>query len=151
MISLALLVIFITACSTPAYKYEAGIETYLQKVTDVKITAHEEIVYYLLPLNSCDPCMDLNLNMLSSLPKNHAKFKVIFIGASNNDQWEPLITKIKENQYVVTDPNGTAYDYETGLSKAMLIHISSGKFKSIMNIPDNKVNEAKTYILNKDL
>lgn len=140
------LLIFVVSCTynVQKYKYLNNFESYLHDTFGHKII--ENRIYYLLPLNSCEPCVDQNLQMLANESKNE-KIIPILIGVTTNKVWLDLINKMNSNfSLILEDKNGESKHYVLGIGKPILIHYYDYTRCNFMLVSENKIDLAKKYL-----
>ena len=142
---LIFLQLVISCNNNEAYQYIVGLSLYLETHQAISVDQVKNTVFYILPLNSCMPCTESNINMLSFIPfKKEIKF--LFVGTL--DQINPSIIKnICSTNRCIFDNGKIISHYETGLGKPLLIHIKNGRVYKYIYVTDSKIDEVKNYFL----
>lgn len=158
ILSFFILGLTINSCNNqkcPEYQYLNELKSYFKKVHDVDFTdpINSNKIFYLLPIKSCEPCIKLNLEMLSGLPKTKlSEILVLIVGDTNDNSLDPeyqkLINEIKEKHMAIIDSESLIYRYETGLALPILIKLEDGACSTYLQIEDRLVPQAKKIIVN---
>ena len=126
--------------------YFEGISSYFKNehklsLKDIKV----EQLYYILDLQGCEPCTNLNTRMLLQLKENK-KLTIVFIGQTGNQDFSKRVTLLKSRFNHLEDKELKIYDYQTNLAKPLLIHLKNGQCHTIMEVIDPIIEDAKQYI-----
>lgn len=126
--------------------YFEGVATYFKNEYNLSLKdVKGEHLYYVLDLQGCEPCTNLNTKMLLQLKDNN-KLTIVFIGETGNHEFLKRVNIIKEKFKHLEDKELKIYDYQTNLAKPLLIHIKDGKCNNIMEVIDPIIKDAKQYI-----
>ena len=149
-IILGLLVLFPMACNTVSYPYSKGLQLYMNQELAIDVTQIGDRIYYFIPLNDCSSCKsaELNLSFLNNLVIPPAKLAVVLIGSTRLPEYKESLQKLRHRYTVLEDPNGTMFNYQTGLSKPLLVHIKEGEVTYYLNITDFDLETVGAYLTN---
>ncbi len=147
---LAFLLLVMLSCSEKVekneYRYSEDFFSYLNEVHGIKY--EENSLYYLLDLQSCDPCIDTNLKMLSELDRI-SNLNIILLAKPRFAKWDNELKKIFETQNILEDVNGEAYLFELGLGKPLILYsIKEGEVFNYLSVSDFEIEKAKHFISN---
>jgi hypothetical protein len=93
--------------------------------------------YYFIPIESCEVCINRNLQFLSQLKSK--RLIVIFVGKNPNESWKEMIAQIRKNLNTLNDPDKKVYRYETGLSKPLLVSTEGGTCISSRTVDESEM------------
>ncbi len=105
-------------------------------------------VYYITPLNSCEPCVKMNLEMLTSISPSN-KIKIVFVGEAQEQEISDLAQQVKmlHADHYLADKQEKIHSYPTGFGKPILIHLSSAKsVQHYIEVINPKVEQAREYL-----
>jgi hypothetical protein len=150
MMKYALLLCFcisLSGCAPkePKCEFYDGFSFYMKEEHQVKIADKSSTIYYLMPLGGCEPCVESNLEMLATIPKNDSLI-IIFIGTSDIEQYTSKAIALKAKHNYLEDIDRNIGAYETNFGKPLLVHIQGKTCKSYDEITDLKVEAAKKYL-----
>jgi hypothetical protein len=96
---------------------------YLSDVHGLEVEFEKDRLLFFLNINSCEPCVNDNLEMLSDLVVKN--LIVILIG--ENDE---LLNQVKftESITVLNDTDSQIMKYRTGMGKPMLLQVKDGRY-----------------------
>tara|TARA_Y100000813_G_C24071377_1_gene308921 strand:- start:169 stop:534 length:366 start_codon:yes stop_codon:yes gene_type:complete len=106
---------------------------------------NEGEIYYLLDLQSCDPCIEKNLALLNEM-SNELDLNVIFINNTRFNIWDSLIENIKQKYSTFIDLGGEAHLFEIGLSKPLIIYFEKESHTDYMSVSDYEIDLAYSFI-----
>ena len=104
--------------------------------------SNENIVYYMLDLQSCDPCINANLGLLETIEMND-KLVPVMIGNPRYGIWDSQIEKIISRFTTLEDEKSEAHFFELGMSKPLIIVVREGIVKDYMSVSDFEIDKAK--------
>lgn len=138
--------ITISCIKNNSYEHCDEFVLYLKEIHNIDVE-HEDKTYFILPLDGCDNCIELNLNLLLN---NKFDIQLILIGNSFDKERNRKIEnlEIKYNN-VLKDSKYLISPYRTGLAKPMIITIKDNKCTYHLNVSDFKIKEAETYLKNR--
>jgi len=148
--SLFLLIATILICcdnSKSNCKYYDGFKLYLSQVYDLDISAKDERIFYVLPLEGCDECLKINLNLLLERNFYSSKVTIILTGRNFNDIIKGQIEEIKRKYPILEDGKNLIHQFETGFGKPLLVHVKNGDCLFATSIADSEIESVKEYIL----
>lgn len=143
------IVLFLSQCnsSRESYPYLRGFSSYLQNEQKIDITRADETIFYVLPLNSCAPCVSQNVAMLEKV--GHCSLlKIIAVGTAEDGEIASRVSNLCANNVCLQDPSQTIFSYETGLGKPLLIHMKEGEIVRYMYVTDFLIPEVNEYLKN---
>ena len=144
LVLLLVLIVFCFSCTKESlYKYQTDFELYLEEVHHLKETDFEEVIFYVLDVESCS-CSELNLKSLSDI-SNLNNVVVVVIGKSN--VWKEYKSKLSHFT-ILEDQKGKIRRYETGLGKPLLLHYRNKEIIYYQSVADPGVAKASNYIIN---
>lgn len=129
-----------------SYEYETGLRNYLRE--SLSIEFKNDTFYYLLDLQSCDPCIDANLELLMSIPKKN-NLQIIFIGEPRFQVWNNQIDLLKKRYTILEDKNSEAHLYELGMFKPLIFLIEENTVSEFIVVSDFETDKAIEF-LNKN-
>ena len=140
-------IVLLISClkSKPNYNYTKGISEYMYAIHKIQIDTITNKVLYFLPISECVSCSstELNLKMLTELKTEN--LTPILIGVKTNSRFNTLSSSLKNISLL--DKESKIYMYETGVLKPLLLHIKNGKVIHFFNVDDNKIEEARKYLI----
>jgi hypothetical protein len=141
---------FSLSCSeknTTQCSYFEGLDLYMQRVHHISIKDIKgDKIFYFLGLRGCEPCIEKNLAMLSTINENKHLI-ICLIGALELLQYEQNLNHVNKTHHPILDLKAEIFSYETGFAKLLLVHIKDGKCINIIQITDNEVDNTRMYIL----
>jgi hypothetical protein len=145
-------VVFLVSCGgqdKSSFQYQEGLFSYMKEELKLEPETIEDNLFYFLPLESCTPCVEGNLQALESLPKNDALFPV-FIFSEKDISQNGYAVRCKSvcNKFSCVYDSETDYMmYKNGIVKPLLIHIKKGGIIYAQEISDFEIEKAKKYVL----
>jgi hypothetical protein len=139
--------IFIYAsCNNPCneYDYLDGLASYLENELGKDIRQIESEIFYFVNMRGCETCIELNLEMLSELPKL-SDVTLVLVGMS--EKYGNRIDQLGDNVNILFDEHNNIRKYETGLAKPLLLHITKGKCAKYLYVTDFEIENAKEYMI----
>jgi len=128
------------------FRYSEDFFRYLEEVH--RIEYEENTLFYLLDLQSCDPCIDANLKMLSELDRI-SNLTIILLAKPRFDKWDNELKKLFERQNILEDANSEAYLFELGLGKPMILYsVKKGEVFNYVSVSDFEIDKAEHFISN---
>lgn len=143
--------LFLSKCNTSrdTYPYVNGFFNYLKNEQKIDITRVDETIFYILPLNSCTPCVYKNVAMLENV--GHRKLlQIITVGVAEDDEIALRVSKLCTNNVCLQDTSQSVFSYETGLGKPLLIHVKRGEVVRYIYVTDFKIAEVTDYLRSTD-
>ncbi|WP_025764398.1 hypothetical protein [Dyadobacter tibetensis] len=144
----ASLIVFMACCkgTSSDCPYFEGISLYFKdelyiSLNDIK----DEHIFYVLDLQACEQCVNLNTNMLMRVKANK-KLTIVFVGETFNKQFLNRVAVLKKRFEFLTDTKMAVYGYQTNLAKPLLIHVNKGHCVNVIDVIDPKISEAEVYI-----
>jgi hypothetical protein len=134
------------ACTKHAdYPYLSGFSLYMKQVHQITITEGEQL-YYVMPIDSCEPCVVQNLEMLQKLSPI-AKLRPIWVGKSGDKGISEKVS-ILQKQYPLSliDAQNSVFQYETGLGKPVLLHLKNGNSIYYLYVTNDIIEKASDYL-----
>jgi len=128
-------------------RYYEGFKLYLSQVYDLDISTQGDRIFYVLPLEGCDECLQINLNLLLERNFNSSKVTIILTGANFNDIIRSKIEAIKRKYPILEDGKNLIHQFETGFGKPLLVHVKNGDCLFATSIADQEIESVKKYIL----
>ncbi|QNK77129.1 hypothetical protein H7F37_13575 [Winogradskyella sp. PAMC22761] len=133
---------FFSCNEEKTYEYCDEFSRYLIEVHDQDI--NNNVTYFLLPVNGCENCIELNLKLLKEKKYN---IQLIIIGHTFNENRSLLIESLSDNySNILQDDKYGISQYRIGFSKPLIVTLENGKCIYHLNISDFKVDEAKKYL-----
>lgn len=114
-------------------------------VFQIDINKVQDRVYYILPVNSCEQCVLMSLEMLNNIEKI-STVTIVFVSSAKNKRHRDIMKQLEGKFEVLLDMTSKIYDYETGIGKPLLIHIKNGKPLFVLEIQDNQIQKANDYL-----
>jgi hypothetical protein len=128
------------------YKYFDGFSFYMKSVHNIDIlTSNKEIIYYVMLVEGCEPCIAGNSAMLQKIKKNN-NLCLILVGNIEESSDSATFLKLNNKMQVLKDPNYEIFSYETGISKPLLIHIKNGRCKHFLLVTDFEIENTYNYL-----
>jgi cell division protein ZapA (FtsZ GTPase activity inhibitor) len=119
-------------------------DPFLNYLDDLKVNNSEfgEIhIFYMINLNACSDCVELNLNYLKA---NHSQLNLNLIIVGYSSQYQDQIENIDYN--VIYDRNNLASRYGLYNQKPLLVVLKKGEVCKKMNIHDEQVSILATFL-----
>ena len=133
------------SCKREQCKYYPGIQQYFQEVFGLTLSKVEERKsYYLLPIESCESCIEENLLQLNSIEST--SLVVVIVGVNYHTKWDSILVDIKTKHKILEDSLKLIYDYESGLGKPLLIKVENGNCLTTRNYSESQLAELKTEL-----
>lgn len=128
------------------YVYFDSFSTYLNEVHDIEINTTNTI-FFLLPVNGCDNCIKLNIELLNSTTYD---IQLILIGETFDPTRISTLNKLKDRyQNILFDTKSVISQFRTGFSKPMIVSVTNGNCTYHLDVSDFKIDEAREYLKNK--
>jgi len=126
-----------------AYIYCDEFSNYLSQEHNID-TIEVNKIFFLLPINGCDNCIKLNLDLLKN---NKYNIQLILVGETFETERSFQVQKLY-NLYdnILIDDKFLISQYQTGFSKPMIVDIKDGTCIYQLSISDFKIEEAKIYL-----
>jgi len=137
----------LTSCvKAGKYKNFEGFKLYLQEIgIDYK---KKNQLYYIVRIEDCFSCSttEINLKMLSKI-EDKENLQIIIVGKTVRESYLKLIKILGNKNQIFFDENSEIFNFETGFSKPLLIHLKSEKKVTFFKeITDEKIDLAEAYI-----
>ncbi|MBE7661148.1 hypothetical protein G1K72_04405 [Tenacibaculum finnmarkense] len=141
--------LFMTACTSPQkkYKYTKQFTRYLTDIQNIKTTDLKNNMFYVLPVNECNTCLSTKLNLNILAKTKPTNLTVILIGLEEESVFKHQIKNLKHKK--LFDNESSIYDYQTSVSKPLLIHFVNSEVINFFNISDTKVPEVYNFLNNE--
>lgn len=140
-------ILFSSCNESNNYEYYDDFSKYLTEIHDISVENISE-TFFLLPVNGCDSCIELNVELL--LNGGNYNIQLILIGETyDNERSEKINQLLLKYPGSLFDRESEISQYRTGFSKPMLVAISKGICSYQLDISDFKVNEAHEFLENK--
>ena len=110
---------------------------YMKSKFNVDVTEKGDHLYYIIPLESCIQCIDLNLGILERI-KTSSHLTLILVGRAMDGTTITRVKEIGDKFRMLKDPTGLIWRYETGLGKPLLIHTRDGDCQLMESIDDSE-------------
>lgn len=146
-LTLILVSLLFAGCSKTSsntdYAYQDEWKRYLLEVPGV--VPKNDHLYYLLDLESCDPCVDLNLKLLSELRAN-SRLVLILIGDERYSKDKAITSVLHEKYEVYRDVDSEAYQFELGLYKPTAYYYDNGSVQDYFVLSDFEIENGRGFI-----
>lgn len=126
------------------YAYEPGMTKYLLDVHDMEVKFEGDRLLFFLNINSCEPCVNDNLRMLSDLKTKNLTVVLIGINGELLNQY-----KLSKSLTVLNDPDSQIMKYRTGMGKPMLLHVKNGEYVFFSSYNATQPALTKTHLLER--
>ncbi|MCD8412371.1 hypothetical protein [Tenacibaculum finnmarkense] len=137
-------------CNSPQkkYKYTKQFTRYLTDIRNIKTTDLKNNMFYVLPINECSTCPSTKLNLNILAKTKPTNLIVILIGLEEEEAvFKHKIKNLKHKK--LFDNESSIYDYQTSVSKPLLIHFVNSEVINFFNISDTKVPEVYNFLNNE--
>lgn len=138
--------VFIMSCKSKNCPYFEGISQYFKNEHKKDLNYSQEELYYVLDLQGCEPCTDLNTKMLLGLKHPNEKLTIVFVGQTSNNELNRRVNVLKTKFNYLIDSELKIFEYQTNLAKPLLIHLKNRSCYNIMIVNDPIIKEAQKYI-----
>lgn len=141
MTKLSIILIFtlllISCKQESSYTYLSDLENYLYTELGIETSKLKENEYiFILPLQSCDPCISKNFELIKNSTND---IHIVLVGKPK--PWQiPYIEIFNKRFSVFEDLNEIAFEYETGLGKPLLVSKTSGNIKVTVMYDDVEIS-----------
>jgi len=123
-----------------AYPYESHFVRYMEEVHQLNLYSEQEAIYYLLPLDGCEPCLEAHRNAFSQLGAKRTTLKIILIGKNKNYSIQG------EGLHFLYDTEKKSDAYRLGLGKPLMLHWKGKKVVHYELVSDYELETAIGYI-----
>jgi len=130
-------------------KYLNGFSLYLSNSFGEKLSESKENLFYLLPLESCEPCLSLHLDLLVRLKNPDEKIILVLIGNNYVAEFQRKLETVENKYRCLRDPKKLVFQYETGLSKPVIFHLKGNECKYGLVIQDQDLPAVESYLNSK--
>lgn len=142
------------SCNTKVkkdYEYIDGFKKYITN-TFPSENKNEHTIYYLIPVNGCESCIDLNLDLLNNNSfTSKIDLKIILIGETYDPIRKSKLDNLKINFNLLYDLTEEIFKYETSFSKPMIVEIKNNNCLFHLNVSDFKIDDARKYFELKEI
>ncbi|NUM50732.1 MAG: hypothetical protein HUU48_06400 [Flavobacteriales bacterium] len=121
--------------SCNSYKYEEGIREYIKDTFNISTLEDIELMI-ILPINSCEPCVNETIHHLLQKNKDATKKIVIITGLISNRHSYQIRHLIKNGYKVVSDEKNNIIKYETNIGLPHLFKLKNGSIVSAVCLED---------------
>lgn len=107
-----------------SFLYQREFSSYLEATFGINRSKSAEALYFVLPLHSCEYCLEKSYEVLSGI-KTKKHFFIVLVGDLQNYHLKSKINFLQLPYVKLHDVNQEAYRFGFGLAKPMLISIKS--------------------------
>lgn len=145
--------VFVCICLTSCdkkevYPYLHGFSSYMKYEHDVDVSSINDNMFFILPLSDCESCQDTpaSLELLSSIKKPQKNLTVILVGTTQNPSFTAQIKALGTSVKILRDEKNSIYNFQTGLSKPIFLHIKKEVVVYYLNIAGTKLEKVHAYL-----
>lgn len=109
----------------------------MKSVFNIDVNGEGNHLYYVIPLESCEPCIDLNLGVLERASPS-SRVTLVLIGRAFDPALTARLKVVGDKFAVLRDPTGKIWRHETGLGKPLLVHTRDGDCQLMESIDDSE-------------
>ncbi|MEM9920204.1 MAG: hypothetical protein AAF990_19055 [Bacteroidota bacterium] len=144
------LLLSIFACTHQEYAHFQDFKLFMAQEHRIDLSQTTDQIYYVIPVSSCNTCSSTTLNLELLDSKRHQSHKnqltVILTGKINEPTHLKTINQLDASYNLIRDIGNRIEQYQTGISKPMLLHIQNGKVKRYFKINDPDIEAVGKYL-----